>query len=75
MAAPLYPVFIARGDARPEVDRLARSLAPSPAAAGLHKCFYVARADQTVVMATGRDAPLAAALRALRELTEPVEPE
>ena len=74
MTSPLYPVFIARGDARAEVDRLVASIAPTPAAAGFHKYFYVAKADQTVVMATGRDAPLAAALRARREWTEPVEP-
>jgi hypothetical protein len=74
MATPVYPVFIARGDALAEVDRLVRSLAPTPADAGLHKCFYVAKADQTVVMSTGRDTPLAAALRARREWSEPVEP-
>ena len=75
MPTPVYAVFIARGDARVEVDRLVSEIGPTPAAAGLHKYFYVARADQTVVMAKGRDGPLAAALRARHGWTEPVEPE
>ena len=74
MSTPALPVFIARGDARAEVARLLKTLAPSPAAAGFHKYFYVAKADQTVVMATGRETPLAAALRARPEWSEPVEP-
>ena len=75
MATPVFPVFIARGDARAEVDRLVRPLAPTPAAAGLHKYFYVAKADQTGVMSTGRDTPLAPALRQRREWSEPVGPD
>jgi hypothetical protein len=59
-----YPVFIKRGDARHEVDELTRRLGTTPAAAGLHKSIYAAQADQTVVMVTGREAPLAASLRA-----------
>lgn len=58
-----YPVFVRRGDARGEVDLAARGLGMSPAAAGLHKTIYAARADQTVVLVTSRDAPIAAALR------------
>lgn len=59
-----YPVFIKRGDARQEVDAIARRLGSTPAAAGLHKAIYAAQADQTVVLVTDRDASLAAALRA-----------
>lgn len=33
------------------------------AAAGLQRVIYVTRANQTVVMVTGRDTPLARALR------------
>lgn len=69
-----FPVFIARGDARPEIDRLLRELAPTPEAAGFLKYFYVAKADQTVVMARGRGTPLALALRGRRGWTEPEEP-
>lgn len=59
-----YPVFIKRGDARHEVDELARRLGTTPAAAGLHKTIYAAQADQTVVLVTDRETALAAALRA-----------
>ena len=75
MATPVFPVFVARGDARAAVDRLLKTLAPTPMAAGFHKYFYVAKADQTVVLATGRDTPLAGALRDRPEWTEPVEPD
>jgi hypothetical protein len=69
----VFPVFIARGDARAEVDRLLKELAPNPEAAGFRKYFYVQKADQTVVMALGRDTPLALALRGRRGWTEPSE--
>jgi hypothetical protein len=67
------PVFIRRGDARAEVDRLVRELAATPAAAGFVKYFHVSKADQTVVMTAGRDTPLAHALRARPGWSEPVE--
>ena len=73
MSTPVFPVFIARGDARAEIDRLVKQLAPTAEGAGFRKYFYVAKADQTVVMATARDTPLAAALRERREWSEPVE--
>lgn len=72
-AAGEYPVFIKRGDARNEVDALARASGGSPALAGLHKAIYAAQADQTVVMTTHRDAPIAARLRGAGWL-EPREP-
>ena len=73
MSAEIFPVFIARGDARAEVDRLLKELAPTPEAAGFRKYFYVQKADQTVVMVIGRDTPLALALRARKGWMEPTE--
>lgn len=70
---PEYPVFVRRGDARPEVDRLLAELQSAPDQAGFHKYVYVARADQTVVMVATRDAPLARALRAREGWSEPKE--
>lgn len=67
-----FPVFIHRGDARREVDDLVAGLGGA-AAAGFRKYFFVAQADQTVVMASGRGAPLAEALRGRRGWAEPVE--
>ena len=69
----VYPVFVARGDSRAEVDRLLKELAPSPHTAGFHKYFYVAKADQTVVMTLGRETPLALALRGRGGWIEPTE--
>ena len=63
--APEYPVFVKRGDARGEVESAARGLGMTASAAGLHKVIFAARADQTVVMVTTREAPLAGALRTL----------
>lgn len=68
-----YPVFIKRGDARPEVEGLARALGTTPEEAGVHKTIYAAQADQTVAMVKQRDSPLAARLRAAGWL-EPREP-
>jgi hypothetical protein len=71
-----YPVFIKRGDARNEVDDMARRLGSTPAVAGLHKTIYAAQANQTVVLVTHREAPLAVALRAggWQEPREPAGP-
>lgn len=71
--AEAFPVFIARGDTRAEIDRLLPQLAGTPGAAGFRKYFYVAKADQTVVMTLGRDTPLALALRGRPGWTEPVD--
>jgi hypothetical protein len=67
-----YPVFVRRGDARAEVDEAVRDSGGTPVQAGLHKIIYAERADQTVVLVTHREAPLAAALRA-RGWAEPRE--
>ena len=68
-----YPVFLRRGDARPEVESLVAGLAAGPGGAGLHKYLYAAAADQTVVMVTSRDVPLARALRGRPGWSEPME--
>ena len=67
------PVFIRRGDARAEVDRLIADLRMPPEQAGLHKYIYASKADQTVVMLAGRSVPLADALRGRAGWLEPVE--
>lgn len=71
-----YPVFIRRGDARAELQRIlgrlrAADAAVSDAALGLHKAMYVTRAEQTVVMVSAADSPLADALRAAGGWAEP----
>ena len=69
--SPEFPVFVKRGDALAEVDA-SLALLGGAVAAGLHRMFYVERADQTVVMVTARDVPLADALRG-RGWAEPRE--
>lgn len=59
-----YPVFTKRGDARSELEAIAREVAGDPVTAGVHRSIYAARANQTVVLITDRNSPLAAALRA-----------
>jgi hypothetical protein len=64
--AEIFHVMTKRGDALAEVDDALRALGErgvSREAAGFHKSMHVTRADQTVVMVGGRDAPLAAELR------------
>ena len=61
--ATSLPVFVRGGDSTPEVERIVTSLG-GPAAAGLHRSIYVTRANQTVVVVTARDTPLAIELRA-----------
>lgn len=77
MSQPAYPVFIKRGDARAEVDRVLEELKRahgSAGAAGFQKYLHVSKANQTVVMVTGRDTPLAATLRGRAGWLEPAEP-
>jgi hypothetical protein len=70
-----YPVFIKRGDALAELQRILSRLRGSGGATdealGLHKAMHVARAAQTVVMVTTPDAPLAARLRSTDGWAEP----
>jgi hypothetical protein len=64
--AEAFHVMTKGGDARGEVDDVLRALEArgvTRAAAGFHKYLHVTRAEQTVVMATRRDSPLAAELR------------
>lgn len=67
------PVFIKRGDFRAEVDALFRELALSPEEAGFQKYIYATQANQTVVMTTSRDAPVAQALRRRPGWLEPLD--
>lgn len=69
---PAHPVFIRPGDALAEIDALVRELGGADAA-GLHRQMYVTRADQTVVMTTTPEAPLAAALRTRSAWLEPTD--
>lgn len=71
--APELPVFIKRGDARGEVDRLLAELGATPAEAGFHKYLFVTKADQTVVMVASRSSPIAGALRGRAGWVEPME--
>ena len=71
--APVFPVFIKRGDALAEVERLVEELKRTSATPGVRKYFFVAKANQTVVMTEGRDTPLAEALRKRPGWTEPIE--
>lgn len=57
-----YHVLTKDGDALAEVDQAVRSLG-SAEKAGLHRHFFVTRANQTVVMAHAPDAPIATLLR------------
>jgi hypothetical protein len=61
---PEYHVLTREGDATGEVESVVRDLG-SPESAGLHRCFFVSRARQTVVMVRGLDSPLAVRLRAM----------
>lgn len=67
-----YHVLTRRGDALAVIEREVSRLG-SREAAGLHRYFFVSRANQTVVMATHADAPIARALRALPDWDEPSE--
>jgi len=74
MSSPEYHVLIHRGDALAEVDRVLEALKRERGAdadLGFHKYMYVTRAEQTVVMVSGPDSPVAVALRAGKGWTEP----
>ena len=67
-----YHVLTADGDRTGEVDELIRQLGTTEQA-GLHRHFFVTRANQTVVMTLREDSPLAAALRRRPGWQEPRE--
>lgn len=69
-----YHVFIKGGDALREVEGALDALRKrgvSRADAGLYKCMYVTRANQTVLMTESRDTALAAEMRGRPGWSEP----
>lgn len=76
MSGRVQPVFIRRGDGRAEVDEILHQLEERGAPGqdlGFVKYLYVTNAEQTVVIVTSRDTPLARALRARPGWSEPIE--
>lgn len=71
-ASQTYHVLVCDGDCLGEVDEALKSIG-SPGEAGLHRHFFVTRANQTVVMTTDADAPLARALRDRPGWREPTD--
>jgi hypothetical protein len=65
-----FHVLTREGDGTREVEA-AIAHHGSPERAGLHRYFYVSRANQTVVMTVDQDSPLAAVLRELGGWSEP----
>ena len=65
-----YHVLVKVGDSLLEVDGVVREIG-SADLAGLHRSFFVSRADQTVVMAESGDSPISVALRARDGWKEP----
>jgi hypothetical protein len=73
MSGP-YHVFIKAGDSVREVEAALDALkgrGVTRADAGLYKCMYVTRADQTVLMTESRDTALAAEMRGRPGWMEP----
>jgi hypothetical protein len=70
---PAYHVLIKAGDASAEVEAAARRLGDA-SGAGLHRHYYVSRANQTVVMATGPEAPITRLLLEASGWKAPREP-
>jgi hypothetical protein len=76
MSVRAQPVFIRRGDGRAEVDEILHQLEERGAPGedlGFVKYLYVTKAEQTVVMLSGRHTPLARALRARPGWSEPIQ--
>ena len=73
MSGP-YHVFIKGGDAVREVEGALDALRKRGVGregAGLYRCMYVTRADQTVLMTESPDTALAAEMRGRPGWTEP----
>lgn len=68
--ADAFHVLVKEGDGTDEVTELVREIG-SEAEAGLHRCFYVTRARQTVVMVTSPEAELARRLSRRKGWTAP----
>ena len=74
MSNAAYHVFTKPGDAVREVEAALDALKArgvSREGAGLYKCMYVTRADQTVLMTESRDSALAAEMRGRGGWLEP----
>ena len=74
MSDVVYHVFTRPGDAVREVEAALQALKArgvSKTDAGLYKCMYVTRADQTVLMTESRETPLAAEMRGRPGWVEP----
>ena len=74
MSEIVYHVFTRAGDAVRDVEAAVEALKArgiSKADAGLYKCMYVTRADQTVLMTESRDSALASEVRGRGGWTEP----
>jgi hypothetical protein len=70
----VYHVFTRPGDAVREVEAALEALKArgiSRQDAGLYKCMFVTRADQTVLMTETRDTPLAVEVRGRGGWLEP----
>ena len=70
----VFHVFTRQGDAVREVEAALEALKArgvSRQDAGLYKCMFVTRADQTVLMTETRDTPLAVEVRARGGWLEP----
>lgn len=74
MSDIVYHVFTRAGDAVRDVETAVEALKArgiSKADAGLYKCMYVTRADQTVLMTESRDSALASEIRGRGGWAEP----
>lgn len=74
MSEVVYHVFTKPGDAVSEVEAAIQALklrGVSKQDAGLYKCMYVTRADQTVLMTESPDSALAAEVRGRGGWMEP----
>jgi hypothetical protein len=74
MSEIVYHVFTKPGDAVREVEAALQALKTrgiSKQDAGLYKCMYVTRADQTVLMTETADSALATEVRARGGWMEP----
>ncbi|HUE96058.1 MAG TPA: hypothetical protein VMN39_05335 [Longimicrobiaceae bacterium] len=67
-----YHILTCDGDGAREVEALIEAIG-SAEKAGLHRQFFVTRANQTVVMTATADSPLALALRKRPGWQEPSE--
>ena len=74
MSGTTYHVFTRAGDAVREVEAALKALAArgvTAEGAGLYKCMYVTRADQTVLMTESRSSALAEEVRGRGGWAEP----